>query len=117
MSRRDRERLTDVLDAIAAIRSHLQRGDLDDGLIYDAVRVRLIEIGEAVKSIPAEVLAADPETPWQDITRMRDQLAHHYFDTSHAIVQGTVDHDLPKLEQAVLRLQAGAGTERAPDHL
>jgi uncharacterized protein with HEPN domain len=83
---------------------------VSDGLIYDAVRVRLIEIGEAVKGISSTVLAEEPETPWQDITRMRDRLTHHYFDTSHSIVQGTVDHDLPKLEEAVLRLQAEAGS-------
>jgi uncharacterized protein with HEPN domain len=110
VSRWDQERFTDILDAITAIRSHLQRGGLSDGLIYDAVRVRLIEIGEAVKAISSTVLAEEPETPWQDITRMRDRLTHHYFDTSHSIVQGTVDHDLPKLEEAVLRLQAEAGS-------
>jgi uncharacterized protein with HEPN domain len=32
---------------------------------------------------------------------MRDHLAHRYLDTSHAILQATVDHDLPQLEQAV----------------
>lgn len=106
MSRRDQERLADILDAIGTIRSHLQRGDLSDGLIYDAVRVRLIEIGEAVKSISPALLAAEPETPWQDIMRMRDRLAHRYFDTSHGVVLGTIDHDLPKLAQAVVRLQA-----------
>jgi hypothetical protein len=42
-------RLSDVVEAIEAIRSHLNKGDLNDGLVYDAVRVRLIEIGEAVK--------------------------------------------------------------------
>jgi len=47
-SRHDDERLADIIDAITAIRSHLTRGDLSDGLIFDAVRVRLIEIGEAV---------------------------------------------------------------------
>ena len=51
MSRRDAERLQDILDAITAIRSHLTRGELSDGLVFDAVRVRLIEIGEAVKAI------------------------------------------------------------------
>jgi uncharacterized protein with HEPN domain len=35
---------------------------------------------------------------------LRDRLAHRYFDTSHGIVQETVDHDLPQLEEAVLRL-------------
>lgn len=111
MSRRDQERLTDILTAIDVIRSYLQRGGLSDGLIYDAVRVRLIEIGEAVKGIPPHVLAAEPGLPWQDIARMRDRLAHRYFDTSHSIVQGTVDHDLPKLEDAVLRLQVGMDSD------
>ncbi|MHB1534321.1 MAG: hypothetical protein ACYC1D_06865 [Acidimicrobiales bacterium] len=43
--------------AIDAILSHLERGDLYDGLVFDAVGVRLIEIGEAVKVLPAELLA------------------------------------------------------------
>lgn len=60
MTRRDAERFVDILDAIRAIRSHLQRGDLNDGLVYDAVRVRLIEIGEAVKGIPAEAVTRRP---------------------------------------------------------
>ena len=42
MSRHDEERLHDILDAIRAIRKHLERGDLSDGLIYDAVRTRLL---------------------------------------------------------------------------
>ncbi len=80
MTRRDAERLADILDAIAAIRSHLDRGDLSDGLVYDAVRLRLIEIGEAAKSIPADVVATEPGMPWRDIAAMRDRLAHRYFD-------------------------------------
>jgi len=111
VSRRDRERLADILDAIEAIRSHLQRGDLSDGLVYDAVRVRLIEIGEAVKGIGAEVVVTEPGTPWQDIAAMRDRLAHRYFDTLHSIVQSTVENDLPPLEQAVLRLQSATAAD------
>ena len=42
--------------------------------------------------------------PWSEIGRMRDHLAHRYFDTTHAIVAGTVTHDLPQLRQAISRL-------------
>lgn len=35
---------------------------------------------------------------------MRDQLAHRYFDTSHAIVTATVGSDLDELAAAVSRL-------------
>jgi len=97
VSRRDQEWLEDIADALAAIADHMRRGTLDDGLVFDAVRLRLIEIGEAVKRVSPEVLDTEPGIPWVDIAGMRDQLAHHYFDTSHAIVQGTIDSDLPAL--------------------
>ena len=104
MSYRDRQRLADIQAAIDAIRSHLQRGTLADGLVFDAVRIRLLEIGEAVKALPAELLDTQPGIPWNQITRMRDHLAHRYFDTAHAILAATVDDDLPELERAVQAL-------------
>lgn len=104
MSRRDDERLEDVIDATEAIASHLARGGLDDGLVFDAVRVRLIEIGEAVKDIDPDVLAGEPEIPWGDVAGMRDHLAHRYFDTAHSVVAATVDQDLPRLLAAARRL-------------
>jgi hypothetical protein len=45
VTRHEQRRLDDIRAAIEAIRSHLTRGELSDGLIFDAVRVRLIEIG------------------------------------------------------------------------
>ena len=90
--------------AIVAIGDHLGRGTLDDGLVFDAVRVRLIEIGEAVRAISPEMLDREPEVPWVDVAGMRNHLAHRYFDTAHAIVQATIDHDLPPLTAAVRRL-------------
>lgn len=104
--RRDRERLDDIVAAAAAITAHLGRGGLDDGLVFDAVRVRLIEIGEAVKDIDPNVLAKKPGVPWADVAGMRDHLTHRYFDTAHGIVAATVNHDLPPLVAAVERLLA-----------
>jgi uncharacterized protein with HEPN domain len=105
-SRHDDERLTDIVDAISAIRSHLTRGDLSDGLIFDAIRLRLIEIGEAVKLLDPQLAASEPNVKWSDAAAMRDWLAHHYFDTSRAVVEATITEDLPPLEAAVLQLLA-----------
>ena len=105
-ARHDDERLADIVDAITAIRSHLTRGDLSDGLVLDAVRLRLIEIGEAVKLLDPNLVASEPDVNWSDAAGMRDWLAHHYFDTSRAVVEATVMEDLPPLEAAVFRLQA-----------
>ena len=66
-SYRDRQRLSDIQAAIDAIRSHLQRGALTDGLVFGAVRIRLLEIGEAVKALPAELLDTQPTIPWSQI--------------------------------------------------
>jgi len=43
VSRRDDERLADVIASAEAVASHLDRRGLDDGLVFDAIRVRLIE--------------------------------------------------------------------------
>lgn len=104
MSYRDEERLDDIAAAIAAIGAHVERGGLDDGLIFDAVRIRLLEIGEAVKALPADLLASEPGIPWSQIARMRDHLAHRYWDTNHAIVQATLDNDLEQLDAAIGRV-------------
>lgn len=111
MSRRETQRLDDVRAALDAIAGHLKRGDLSDGLVFDAVRVRLIEIGEAIKDLPTELTDHEPDIPWSEIARMRDRLTHRYFDTSHAIMQATVDHDLGVLGAAVERL-AGWASDR-----
>jgi uncharacterized protein with HEPN domain len=106
VSRQDDEWLIDIVDAINAIDEYQERGDLSDGLVFDGIRMRLIEIGEAVKRISPATLASEPDIPWEDIAGMRDLLAHRYFDTSHAIVQATIDNDLPALEIGVQRIRS-----------
>lgn len=99
------ERLDDILVAAEQIAAHLRRGSVDDGLVFDAVRMRLLEIGEAVKSLDPALMAQEPDVPWVDIAQMRDRLAHRYFDTGHAIISSTVRHDLEPLVAAVRRLR------------
>lgn len=102
--RSDRQRLADIVVAADAIAEHRSRGGLADGLVYDAVRVRLIEIGEAIKDTDADLLAAEPGIAWNAVARMRDRLTHRYFDTDHSIVAATIEEDLPNLVAAVKRL-------------
>ena len=73
-------------------------------MVFDAVRVRLIEIGEAVKDIDPALLANESDVPWRDVAGMRDHLTHRYFDTAHSIVAARVEHDLPPLVAACERL-------------
>lgn len=92
-----------------AIDAHLARGGIEDGLVFDAVRIRLVEIGEAVKSIDPTMLATEADVPWRAIAAMRDHLAHRYFDTDHAIIQATIEYDLPPLLDAIRRIRSNLG--------
>jgi uncharacterized protein with HEPN domain len=113
VSRRDVAWLRDILEAIDAITEYLEAGNLSQGIVYDACRARLIEIGEAVKGLDPDLLATEPDVPWRSIARMRDHLAHRYFDTDHAIVQDVVHNELARLRSAVEALLARSsdGTE------
>jgi uncharacterized protein with HEPN domain len=92
--------LRDILASINAIHQHLERGAITDGLVFDAVRMRLIEIGEAAKDISPELLAQAAEVPWREVAGMRDWLAHRYFDTAFSVVEATVQSDLAPIAAA-----------------
>lgn len=113
MSRREVAWLGDILAAIDAITEYLEAGDLSQGMVYDACRARLIEIGEAVKGLDPDLLATEPDVPWRSIARMRDHLAHRYFDTDHAVVEDVVHNELGPLRTAVEALleRSREGTE------
>ena len=83
MSRHDDQRLTDILASANTITDHIRRGSLDDGLVYDAVRVRLIEIGEAVRSIDPALLAHEPDTPPRRLRIRTRNLPRHRVRRSH----------------------------------
>lgn len=70
MSRLDAARLDDIIEAVTAIDDHLTKGSLSEGLIYDAVRVRLIEIVHT-RGNPTGVLNGADRT---------DPLDHSLFD-------------------------------------
>lgn len=105
MSRNKKARFDDIEIACLAIISYTSLDDVDSDVVFDAIRIRLVEIGEAVKAIDVDDLSAEPSVPWSDMTRMRDLLAHRYFDTTHGIVMGTARNDIPLLLQAIQRLQ------------
>lgn len=112
MTRYDAERLDDITRAIAAVKAHLLRGSLSDELIADAVRMRIVEIGEAVKALSDETKAAEPDIAWQSIARMRDLLTHRYFMTDLSVIQRTVDDELDPLLSGVQRLRTTVDDER-----
>jgi hypothetical protein len=59
--------LDDIATAITSIHSHLRHGPISVEIVMDAVAMRLLEIGEAVKGISPGLTATEPDVPWSDI--------------------------------------------------
>lgn len=114
MTRNLTERFDDILEAIRSARVADQRLRLAESLgdeagvkiAFQAILHNLFVIGEAVKSIPVEILEQDPDTPWSEIAAMRDVIGHHYHRIVPEIIHRTVESDLEPLETAVRRLKA-----------
>jgi uncharacterized protein with HEPN domain len=108
LSRDERERLTDILQALDAIAEyaggHLDHVSIDEPVVLDAVLLRLIIIGEAIKNVGPELRAQAPDVPWASYAGLRDLIAHQYFRIQAQIIENTLRRDLPVLRAAVLDL-------------
>ncbi|KQO61344.1 HepT-like ribonuclease domain-containing protein [Curtobacterium sp. Leaf261] len=115
MSRRaPRERLDDIRAACAAIEQYVALGEdrewssTREMLRYDAVRMRLVEIGIAVGALPERILAHEPTIPWRHVAELGARLTSRSFDTGRALVLETARVDVPRLRAAVDRLVAAS---------
>lgn len=102
------ERLQDILDAIARARladrlmsrAEAMHDEVGVSVAFDAILHNLFVLGEAVKSLPDELLLNSTNIPWKDIAALRDVIGHHYHRVVPAIIHRTVRVDLTPLEAA-----------------
>ncbi len=97
-----------ILESIALIRSYLQRQTHDTFIqspeLQDSIVRRLEIIGEAVRHLPAAIREHHPEVPWRDISGMRDNLIHEYFNVDLEVTWNTAMIDLPKFERQINKI-------------
>lgn len=102
-----KERLRDLLDAIAAIVRYRDRDKASfeqDELLQVWFLRHLQVIGEAARALPEDVRALAPEIPWSKIIGMRNILVHGYFDIDTEIVWQAATRDVPALKPGMERL-------------
>lgn len=105
--------LQDVLEAIANVAEFVgamtrNEFEADKKTVHAVVR-DLEVIGEAIKSVPAEVRGRHPQVPWQRIAGLRDILIHHYFEIDIDIVWDIIQNKLPELK---LQIETVLGDSR-----
>jgi uncharacterized protein with HEPN domain len=102
-----RDRLEDILEAVAQIETERAKGKtaFDSSHLVQVWMVHhLMIIGEAVRAIDPAVRAKYPSVPWRQIAGMRNILVHDYFRINQAIVWETVEKHLPALKTEVERI-------------
>jgi uncharacterized protein with HEPN domain len=102
-----KERLRDIMEAIANIERYTVRGrDAFEGdeLLQNWFLRQLQIIGEAVRAIPPSIQSLAPEIPWSKIVGMRNILIHGYFEIDTAVVWDAVQNDIPALKKQIASL-------------
>src|ERR1051326_8587571 len=69
----------------------------NDRKTYDAVVRNLTVIGEAVKSLPAELRTQFSNVEWTKIARFRDITVHRYWSLDETIIWDIVQNKVPEL--------------------
>jgi len=108
MSRDNRFRLQDILDAIDRISSYVEGMTYEDFLAdrktQDAVTRNVEIIGEAARSLSEQFKQEHSSIPWQDIVDMRNVIVHHYFGILPDVVWDVIENELPTLRSQLAKL-------------
>lgn len=74
-------------------------------LRLDAICMNLIAIGESIKGLDklthGELLPKYPSIYWDGVMRMRDKIAHHYFELDAEVVFKTIQEDIPLMAEVL----------------
>ena len=100
MTRSDRERFDDILQAIhrcQEYRPFLGGTDVLAPMAYDAVLRNLAVIGEAVRSLPDETRLSMPDVEWAAIAGLRNIVVHEYFRVNPDLIMQIIDQQLGTL--------------------
>lgn len=100
--------LEDILDAIGMIEDaasgHDRASFAKAGFAQRGIERLLEIISEAVRHVPDDLLALQPDIAWADIRAIGNLIRHEYWRVDPNIVWTVVTDDLPPLRAAIEHL-------------
>lgn len=95
-----------MLEAIDNVFQYVGEDDMEtfvaDRMRYHAVVYNIMIIGEAANTLTLEFREKHPETPWKQITGMRNFLIHGYHQVEKDIVWKVIEEDLHLLRPQIV---------------
>lgn len=106
---RDRLHLLHIRDAIEKVGQYTKDLSYADfakrNVVFDAVMMQMMVIGEAVHSLSEEFKEVRHNMPWHQAVGLRNKTAHGYFDINPKIVWDTIKNDLPELKKQNVKIR------------
>jgi uncharacterized protein with HEPN domain len=97
VSRTDQVLVNDALAHLAVLNEHMQRGDLSDSVVADAVSLRLASAIDALAETTEEFRNRTFGGDWHVMRSTRNRIAHGYIFIDINLIRATVEHDVPDL--------------------
>lgn len=103
---RDKGRLEHILQAIERIKRYTLGKTFEDfianDMMYYAVVKNIEIVGEASNMLTEEFRLNHSQTPWKQVSGMRNYIVHEYFQVDNNVVWDVITNDLPILEKQII---------------
>jgi uncharacterized protein with HEPN domain len=77
---------------------------LSSRLLQDAVIRQPEVMGEAARSLSADLQNEYPAIPWRQMISLRNRMIHAYFNVNLQIIWEIIQGDIPNLKQDMMRV-------------
>lgn len=108
MKTSDKRILIKVVEEINVIEQAINQYTVDDFLKDEIIKwacgMALINIGELVKNLSAEIRQANKEIPWKAMAGMRDVTAHKYQTLDMLDIWRTIEEDIPQVKKQISKI-------------
>jgi uncharacterized protein with HEPN domain len=97
----------EILDATERVATYIaaegRAGFMRQGIIYDAVCMNLLRIGECARFLSDPFRDRLPQVPWPDIISLRHRVAHGYETLKPEVLWRIASVNLPELRDTLRR--------------